>query len=77
MRQYPDEPRIDGAEKAAVVLDGIKDIGDVVHQPAQFQRAKVRADRQTTALLQKVLATALHFQQQCFHCALRAGVKPH
>lgn len=49
---YPYEPGVHGAEHGAVRHHGLVDLVHVVHQPAEFHGAEVRADRESGFMLQ-------------------------
>ena len=73
---YPNQPSVHRAKQAAPFFNGHANFRDVVHQPAEFESAKVGADGQSAILLQDVLVATLHFGQQGFDSGLGAGIQP-
>lgn len=52
LRDYPNEPGVDGAEHGAVRHDSFVDLANVVHQPAKLHCAEVSANGEPCFMLQ-------------------------
>ncbi len=76
--QVPHQPRVDGAKEQPVLLEGARNLGNVVQQPAELQGREVGGDREAAQVLQVVggVGVAREAIQNRLHGGLRPRVEP-